>query len=73
MSYAVVKFLTEDQHDEEVVSEVPMSWISKDNKCCKWPPGHASIYIAKNVPPNSDWEDHPIELEFICGEALLKD
>lgn len=75
MSYAVVKFLNEKgEDDEELVSEVPFSWLSADRQFCKWPPGqYASIYIGKNVAPSKDWEEHRIELEFTCGEQLLKE
>jgi len=72
MSYAVVKFLDEADDDEEIVSEVPLSWLVKDNKFCRWPSEkYAHIYIAKNFPPKDDWQEYPVEVEYICGNYII--
>lgn len=69
MSFAVVKFLTEKTDtDEEVVSEIPLSWLTKNNTCCKWPPEkYSSLYISRSFPPEDNWNEYPIVVECICG------
>lgn len=71
MSYAVVKFIKEMGEDEHMVSEIPASWLTKDNTFCKWPPKHVGIYINKNVPPQDDWEEHPVIVECFCGNIYI--
>lgn len=66
MSFAVVNFV--DETEEEVVSEVPISWLTEDQKFCKWPPEkYSSIYISKSFPPEANWKEYPVKVEFICG------
>lgn len=67
--YALGKFLKESDELTEIVQEIPISWLIKDNKFCKWPPKRfVNIYITKAFPPQDDWEECPIELLEICSE-----
>lgn len=69
MSFAVVKFLNENENDCDLVQEVPTSWLCKDNKSCKWPPErYVKIYINKQLPPEPHWEEHPVEVEGFFGK-----
>lgn len=64
MSYAVVKFVDED----EVLSEVPSSRLSKDKKHCKSPKDKfAALYITKCLPPQENWSEHPVIVKCFCG------
>lgn len=66
--YMVVKFINESVSDE-VVSEAPTSWLTKDNQFCLWPPEkYVGIYIAKQFPPQEDWKEYPVEIECFCGK-----
>uniref|UniRef100_A0A1Y1L951 Uncharacterized protein n=1 Tax=Photinus pyralis TaxID=7054 RepID=A0A1Y1L951_PHOPY len=64
--YAVVRFLKEYINGENVVSEVPLTWLHDNNSVCKWPPRHDSYHIRKYTVPQPDWTDHPVECERIC-------
>lgn len=72
MSFAVVKFLKDSDNQAEIVSEVPLSWLSKNQTHCKWPSDkHVGIYINKNCPPQDDWEEYRVEVECFCGTCCI--
>lgn len=72
MSFAVVKFLNEaSESDTEVVSEIPVCWLTKNNEFCKWPPKHSSVYISKSFPPLESWKEYPVVVESICGMFII--
>ncbi|KAF5305926.1 hypothetical protein FQR65_LT07537 [Abscondita terminalis] len=52
--YAVVKFINDD-FDEEVTSEVPALWLTKENKKCWWPKTKNinSLIFDRTVPNNT--------------------
>lgn len=54
--YAVVRF------DDESVSEIPISWLSKNRKMCWWPPSkNCGFYISTNKQPNEKtWQRSPV-------------
>lgn len=55
-SYALVKFLDESDRNNEIVQEIPQSWLIKENQFCKWPPKRfEKIYISKPFPLQEDW------------------
>ncbi|CAG9820088.1 unnamed protein product [Phaedon cochleariae] len=68
MSFAVVKFISENSDtDEEIVSEIPISWLTKNNTFCKWPPEkYCSLYISRSFPPEENWIEYPVAVEYIC-------
>ncbi|CAH0549748.1 unnamed protein product [Brassicogethes aeneus] len=65
MNFAVVKFLNNDG-DEELFSEVPSNWLTKNNSHCYWPPKHHTLYISKMFPPQEDWDEYEVEVECFC-------
>ncbi|KAK4882253.1 hypothetical protein RN001_005572 [Aquatica leii] len=65
MSY-VVTFINESDATQQSLSEVPISWLTENNKYCKWPPNNANIYINNDRPPADNWDIFPIRVESIC-------
>ncbi|XP_050506350.1 uncharacterized protein LOC126884459 [Diabrotica virgifera virgifera] len=59
MSYTVVRFLEENE-EEEIISEVPSSWI--ESKYCWWPSSkNVSILISKGACPDKNkWKKYPV-------------
>lgn len=64
MSYAVVEF------EDLSVSVIPTIWLSKDNKCCVWPPSSADQRkLQKNKSiPQPDWKSYKVNRVF-CWEG----
>ncbi|XP_045483264.1 uncharacterized protein LOC123688683 isoform X2 [Harmonia axyridis] len=63
MAYAVVHFIEDD-----VFSEVPVSWLNFDNTECVWPPNNPKNVrnlIKMRAAPKSDWPSHKVNLEGI--------
>ncbi len=65
-AYSVVQFTLED----ETISAVPSTWVTKDKTQCQWPPGPPESLIRRAVRPNSTWPFHSvIVLEENIGTA----
>lgn len=70
--YAVVIFTSESSNGEKTVNEVPISWLSEDQKFCWWPPANSNLYIARNKIPNEQsWKLYPVVVECICGMFIF--
>ncbi|CAH0562897.1 unnamed protein product [Brassicogethes aeneus] len=65
INFAVVVLNNDD--DEEIFSEVPSIWLTKNNTNCLWPPKHHTLYISKMFPSQEDWDKYEIEVECFCG------
>ncbi|XP_044744691.1 uncharacterized protein LOC123306657 [Coccinella septempunctata] len=69
MAYTVVKFM-EENDDEEVISEVPSSWV--ENGLCWWPSTkNVSNLICKRAVPdknNGKWKQYPATILYITDD-----
>lgn len=72
-SYAVVTFIDDaaDNSDEEMTSEVPSSWVTKDELHCWWPSSkNVTALITKKVQPDPrdrKWQLRKIHLDGYYG------
>lgn len=71
LRYAVVSFIDEDSEDE-ITSEVPEYWLTKDKKQCWWPKTKdVRRLIAKSVKPSvkdKNWSLYNVNFQGLYGK-----